>query len=188
MISRKGCSSDGRDWPNNLSQASDPIPITQERFPSISRKPTARSNAGRSPQSDRTAVPFAPPGLIVVTRKIAARVKARTTGCGTGGEPACALGVVNELDPLYDGFSNETKSTTCLPRTTRNVRISRILYRWLWSATSRCYLGSQVCGSTTREAHRVIRSGAHHSCHSRASAANNGGVLWPNGWERRPLK
>ena len=55
LISRNGCSSAGRGWPKSLSQASDPIPITQERLPSMSRKPTARSSPGRSPQNDRTA-------------------------------------------------------------------------------------------------------------------------------------
>ena len=84
----------------------------QERFPSISRKPTERSNAGRFPQSERTAEPLALPGLMVPTRKIAARVKARTTGCGAGGEPACALGVVNGSDSHRTDFSNTVPNTT----------------------------------------------------------------------------
>ena len=49
--------------------------MTQERSPSMSRNPTARSSAGRSPQNDRTAARFAPPELTVTTRKIAARVR-----------------------------------------------------------------------------------------------------------------
>ena len=73
-----------RCWPNSRSHASDPIPITQERFPSMSRKPTARNNPGSSPQNERTAARAALPGLTVTTRKIAARVKAPTTDWGTG--------------------------------------------------------------------------------------------------------
>src|ERR1700722_8700937 len=96
LISRNGCSSAGRGWPKSLSHVSDPIPITQERFPSISRKPTARSSAGRSPQNDRTASRLALPELTVTTRKIAARVKVPTTACDTGGKPDCAPVVVKE--------------------------------------------------------------------------------------------
>src|SRR5277367_300044 len=96
LNSRKGCSSAGRGCPKSLSHASDPIPITQDRFPSISRKPTARNSTGRSPQNDRTASRLAPPGLTVATRKIAARVKVPTTACGTGGKPDCAPDALNE--------------------------------------------------------------------------------------------
>ena len=81
-ISRNGCSSAGRGGPNSLSHASDPIPITQERFASISRKPTARSSAGRSAHNDRTAPRLAAPGFIVTTRKIAARVSVAPPAAG----------------------------------------------------------------------------------------------------------
>ncbi len=47
--------------------------MTQDRLPSMSRKPTARSSAERSPHNERTMPRLA--GLIVTTRKIAARVK-----------------------------------------------------------------------------------------------------------------
>src|SRR5437660_1380005 len=87
LISRNGCSSAGRGWPNSLSHASDPIPSTQERFPSMSRKPTARNSPGRSPQNARTAARAVLPELMVTTRKIAARVKAPTTDWETGGAP-----------------------------------------------------------------------------------------------------
>src|SRR5580693_3653149 len=114
LISRKGCSSAGRGWPNSLSQASDPIPITQERFPSISRKPTARNSAGRSPQNDRTASRLSSPGLTVATIKIAARVNAWTTACGAGGKPDCAPDAVNEFysvdnAPLREGICHLPK-------------------------------------------------------------------------------
>jgi hypothetical protein len=42
----------------------------------MSRNPTARNSAGSSLQKDRIAARFASPGLIVATKKIAARVKA----------------------------------------------------------------------------------------------------------------
>ncbi len=54
-ISRKGCSSAGRGCPKSRSHASEPIPMTQESWPSTSRNPTARTSAARSPQSERTA-------------------------------------------------------------------------------------------------------------------------------------
>src|SRR5580704_531607 len=79
-----------------MSHASDPIPITQERSPSISRKPTARNSAGRSPQNDRTVSRLAPPELTAATIKIAARVKVPTTACGTGGKPDCTPGTLTE--------------------------------------------------------------------------------------------
>ena len=40
----------------------------------MSRKPTARSDPGRSPQEVRMAAQLAPPELIVATRKMAAFV------------------------------------------------------------------------------------------------------------------
>src|SRR6476469_6348160 len=92
LNSRNGCSSAGRGSPNSLSQASDPIPITQERLPSISRKPTARTSAGRPLQNDRTAALLVVPGLMVTTRKIAARVKSCTTNWDTGGGPYAVIG------------------------------------------------------------------------------------------------
>ena len=69
------------------------IAITQERFPSMSRKPTARSSAGRSPQNDRTTPRLAAPGFIVTTRKIAARVSDCATACGTTGGPFVSAAV-----------------------------------------------------------------------------------------------
>ena len=62
-------------------------PMTQERSPSMSRKPTARSNPGRSPQNERGTPRLKSPGLTVTTRKIADFVKERTTACGSGGKP-----------------------------------------------------------------------------------------------------
>src|ERR1700730_5037123 len=80
-ISRNGWSPAGRGSPNSRSHASDPIPITQERPASSSRNSTARINAGRSAQNDRTAARLSRPGFIVTTRKIAARVSGADTGC-----------------------------------------------------------------------------------------------------------
>ena len=37
--------------------------MTQDRLPSMSRKPTARSNAGKSPQNERTASRLALAGI-----------------------------------------------------------------------------------------------------------------------------
>src|SRR5579862_2029768 len=73
--------------------------MMQDRLPSISRKPTARNSADRSPHKDRTAARLAPPGLIVTTRKIAARVKDCSTACGTTGEPSSPPGVVMDCNP-----------------------------------------------------------------------------------------
>jgi hypothetical protein len=70
LISRKGCSSAARGWRKSLSYASDPIPITHDRFPSMSRNPTARNSAGRSPQTDRIAARLASPGFTVATKKM----------------------------------------------------------------------------------------------------------------------
>src|SRR5262249_23606022 len=56
--------------------------------------PTARNSAARSPHNDRTAATLSSPGLIVATRKIAARVSGAASGCGTAlGLPA-APGVI----------------------------------------------------------------------------------------------
>ncbi len=82
-ISRNGWSSAGRGSPNSWSQAPDPIPITQERPASRSRNSTARINARRSAQNDRTAARLSGPGFIVTIRKIAARVSGADTGCAT---------------------------------------------------------------------------------------------------------
>jgi hypothetical protein len=57
----------------------------------MSRKPTARNSAGKSQQNERTAAALAAPGLTVATRKIAARVKAETTACGSGINSVCAV-------------------------------------------------------------------------------------------------
>ena len=48
--------------------------MTQDRLPSMSRKPTARSNAGKSPHNERTAPRLALPDLMVAMIKTAARV------------------------------------------------------------------------------------------------------------------
>ena len=56
--------------------------MMQERLPSPSRKPTARSSGPRSAHIARTASALAAPGFIVTIRKIAARVSGATTGCG----------------------------------------------------------------------------------------------------------
>src|SRR6516162_2827236 len=55
----------------------------QERAPSTSRKPTARRSAERSAQRERTGARFSSPGLIVSTRKIAARVSGVAMDCET---------------------------------------------------------------------------------------------------------
>ena len=81
-ISWNGCSSAGRGWPNRRSHASEPIPITQVRPASRLRNSTARNNAGRSAQNDRTVERWSGPGFIVTTRKIADRVRGAATGCG----------------------------------------------------------------------------------------------------------
>ena len=49
----------------------------------MSRNPTARTNAARSLQRDRTEAQLSEPGLMVTTRKIAARVRVAVTACGT---------------------------------------------------------------------------------------------------------
>src|SRR6202034_4013407 len=75
-------------------QASDPMPITQESPASRSRNSTARTRPAKSAQNERTAAEFSSPGLIVTTRKIAARVSGADTGCATtvsGSEVASAI-------------------------------------------------------------------------------------------------
>src|SRR5262249_30613750 len=57
-------------------------PITQVRPASRLRNSTARNNAGRSAQNDRTVEQWSGPGFIVATRKIADRVSGAATGCG----------------------------------------------------------------------------------------------------------
>src|SRR5580704_2806082 len=81
------------------------MPLTQERLASISRKPTARSSAGRSPQNARTAARLASPGLTVATRKIAARVKGVTTACGAGGKRDGTSSAVNESCSAYGALA-----------------------------------------------------------------------------------
>ena len=95
FISRKGCSCAGRGWPKRRSHASGPIPIMQERFASMSRKPTARTSAERSLQNERTAARLPSVGPTVATTKMAARVNARTTGCERQAEPVFTWDVVN---------------------------------------------------------------------------------------------
>src|SRR5437870_4608492 len=94
LISRNGCNSAGRGSPKRRSQASDPKPMMQERFPAGSRKPTARNSPDRSPHNDRTDASLTAPGLIVRTRKIAARVGGAATGWGIGLELSVAMGMV----------------------------------------------------------------------------------------------
>jgi hypothetical protein len=78
----------------------------------MSRKPTARNNAGRSTQNDRTTARLPLPGLIVATRKIAARVKAWTTRCDSGGKPAGASVGVNRPGPLLSAPEARCRRTS----------------------------------------------------------------------------
>src|SRR5262247_3422397 len=87
-------SSAGRGAPKNRSQTSDPNPMIQERFSVVSRNPIARNSAARSPHSDRTAATLSSPGLIVTTRKIAARLRGAATGCGIALELPAAPDVI----------------------------------------------------------------------------------------------
>ena len=79
----KGMQVRWRGVPKSLSHASDPKPMTQERPPSMSRNSTARTSAARSPQNDRMVARPSGPGLMVTTRKMAARVSGAATGCAT---------------------------------------------------------------------------------------------------------
>src|SRR5271165_3237287 len=99
-ISRNGCNSAGRGWPKSWSHAADPNAMMQVRFPLGSRNPTERKRAASSAHSDRTATQLAAPGLIVTTRKIAARVSNVATGCGIGLEFPAASGVVIGSDSI----------------------------------------------------------------------------------------
>src|SRR5262245_29668349 len=68
--------------------------MMQERSSSAARKPTARRSAERSAQSERTGARFSSPGLIVTTRKIAARVSGEETVCETATAGADARGLM----------------------------------------------------------------------------------------------
>src|SRR5438094_10455187 len=89
----------GRGFPKSQSHVSEPNPTTQERVPSCSRNPTERTRADRSAQRDRIIPRLLVPGLIVTTRKIAARVSGVATGCGMTCGMADALGAI---DPRLD--------------------------------------------------------------------------------------
>src|SRR5215468_1713880 len=65
--------------------------MMQERASSRARKLTARISAERSAQRERTEARFSLPGLIVTTRKIAARVSGEETVCETVTAGADAL-------------------------------------------------------------------------------------------------
>src|SRR5258705_8948271 len=85
----------------------------QERLPSGSRNPTARSNAPRSAHNERTAAPLSAPGLIVTIRKIAARVSGAVTGWGVGLELSAAAGMVIGSDSVRwcrRGGANNTQA------------------------------------------------------------------------------
>ena len=68
--------------------------MTQERPPSKSRNSTARNSAARSPQNERTVARLSKPGLIVATRKIAARVSGAATACAMAGKPPAVSGAL----------------------------------------------------------------------------------------------
>ena len=97
--SRNGCSSAGRGWPNRRSQASEPMPMTQDS-PAFE---IAKAHRAQQPGEIRAERPhvarFARPGLMVTTRKIAARVSGADTACGmaaTGSGVACVvIGIVS---------------------------------------------------------------------------------------------
>ena len=99
-ISRNGCSSAGRGGQTAGPTPPIRMPMTHERFPSMSRKPTARTSAARSPQNERTAPRLSAPGFTVTTRKIAARVSGVATGCGTAAGAPAISGVVIGSDPI----------------------------------------------------------------------------------------
>lgn len=90
----------GRGGPKSRSHASEPNPITQERFPSKSRNPTARNSAARSPQNDRRVARVSLAGFSITTRKIAARVSGAATGCEPARKPATALGALFGSDSI----------------------------------------------------------------------------------------
>ena len=93
----------------------DPNAMTQDRFLSASRKPTARMSAARSAHSDRTALQLLGSGLIVTTKKIAARVSNEATGCGIGLEYPVAPGVVIGSDSIR-WCPGEARHIPCSPR------------------------------------------------------------------------
>lgn len=83
-ISWNGCNCAGRGWPKSRSHASLPIPRMHDRLGEAARNPTALTKEDRSPHRERTRSRDAAPGLMVATRKRAARVNEALTGCGTG--------------------------------------------------------------------------------------------------------
>ena len=114
-ISRNGCNSAGRGSPNSRSHAADPNAMTQDRFSSASRKPTARMSAARSAHSDLTAAQLSAPGLMVTTRKIAVRVSGALTGCGIGLELPAAPGVLIGSDSIR-WCPGKARQIPCSPR------------------------------------------------------------------------
>ena len=71
----KGCSSAGRGWPNSRSHASEPNPMTHDRLlagrETQPRAPTRPDRRTERPHGGAVSEP----GLMVTTRKIAARVR-----------------------------------------------------------------------------------------------------------------
>src|SRR5262249_7617450 len=106
----------GRGGPNSSSHACEENPITQDRFPSRSRKPTARSSAASSAQRERTASRPAAPGFSVTILKIAARGRGCTTAWGAAGTSSAA-GVANGPDStlvaLPECAGNEAWKPAC---------------------------------------------------------------------------
>jgi hypothetical protein len=76
------------------------------------------------------------PGLIVATRKIAERVKAWTTGCGTGGKSACVLGVVNG-SASYRTDSSNTLSDTPVTAGVGNYFLKNCTISVHWNSASK---------------------------------------------------
>jgi hypothetical protein len=78
--------------------------MTQLNDPSRSRNPIARRSEAMSAQSERTAFSCSAPGFSVTMRKIAARVRPATTGCGTGDATMQSSGI----NPSKAGASDQT--------------------------------------------------------------------------------
>ena len=107
-VARAGRESRGRDGaplgrgaPKSRSQASEAIPITQERPASRSRNSTARTRSAKSAQNERTAPRLSSPGFIVTTRKIAARVSGADTGCATTASVCEVLSAMRSLARVF---------------------------------------------------------------------------------------
>src|SRR5580698_5436408 len=90
-ISRNGCRSFGFGVLKARSHRSEPNPKTHDNPALGTRKPTARTRAGRSPHRLRTAASWSDPGFTVATRKMAARVSRASTACGNVDDTADSL-------------------------------------------------------------------------------------------------